>query len=440
MSGLFRPRRSRGDTAGARPSSAARASGSRGAGSRSAGAPNPLGLLPGFIAPALSAVGLVIVGAVSLGLLNGQLPTFGGGNGNNNPNSTTGPNRTATPSDVVVTDPRADVKGSILYVKDGNVWVQAGDKATQLTNSGQDSQPTWSPDGSAIYFIREKPTPGRFITGAGLKQFDLQVPSLMKMAADGSNATAILTGRYSVGSYLWSYFIQQPSISPDGRTAAIITDGPNPKQSDIVLKFLNLASGQITNPRLPELGGLGHQDPAYSPDGKSIVYTKNAREGATGIPTIVKYTIATKSFRTMTGPGYIEPAWSPDGRFLAVTKTGSTGTDIVVIDAKTGAEVLRLTNDQGSFAPEWSPAGDSIAFLRQVRGVIDLWVVKLVGSGPQWQVGDSFALTISAGLDGASRESWFIPADQLPKPTPTPVPTIGPSVVPSGAPASPKPS
>ncbi|HEX8024609.1 MAG TPA: hypothetical protein VF484_00245, partial [Candidatus Limnocylindrales bacterium] len=412
-------------------------------GSRSSGGPSggPAGWLPGFIAPFLSLLGLIVIGAVSLGLMNGQLPTFGGNNGNNNnPNSTTGPNRTATPSNVVVTDPRADVKGSILYAKDGNIWVQVADKATQLTNGGQDSQPTWSPDGSAIYFIREKPTSGRFITGAGLKQFDLQVPSLMKMNADGSNAQALLTGRYSPGPYLWSYFIQQPSISPDGRTAAIITDGPNPKQSDIRLKFLNLASGQIADPHLPELGGLGQQDPAYSPDGKAIVYTKNAREGANGIPTIVKYTIATKALRTMTGPGYIEPAWSPDGRFLAVTKTGSIGTDIVIIDARTGAEVLRVTNDDSSFNPEWSPAGDSIAFLRQVRGVIDLWVVKLVGSGPSWTVGDSFSLTIAGGLDGGSRESWFIPADQLPKPTPTPVPTLGPSVVPSGAPASPRPS
>jgi len=439
VSGFFRPRRSRADAGVIRASSAARGGGSSG-GSRGgprAGGPGGLAWLPGAVAPLLSLLGLVIVAVVSLGLLDGQLPSFGGNNGNNNnPNSTTGPNRTATPSNVVVTDPRADVKGSILYAKDGNIWVQAGDKATQLTNGGQDSAPTWSPDGSAIYFIREKPTAGRFITGAGLKDFDLQVPSLMKMNPDGSGATTLLTGRYSVGSFLWSYFIEQPSISPDGRTAAIITDGPNPKQSDIVLKFLSLASGQITNPHLPELGGLGHQDPAFSPDGKSIVYTKNAREGANGIPTIVKYTIASKALRTMTGPGYIEPAWSPDGRFLAVTKTGSIGTDINIIDAKTGQELLRVTNDNSSFAPEWSPAGDSIAFLREVRGVIDLWVVKLAGSGPSWTVGDSFALTISAGLDGASRESWFIPADQLPTPAPTPVPTLSPS----SAPASPKPS
>lgn len=434
MSSFFRPRRTR-DDSGRSPAGPGRGS----ATGRGALGSLSIGLLPGLLGPLLSLAGLAIVASISLGLINGQLPTLPGGNGgNNNPGSTTGPNRTATPSNVVNVDPRTTVLGSILYAKDGNIWVQAGDKATMLTTGGHDYQPTWAPDGSAIYFVRDDPQPGkgRFFIGGQLKTFDLQVPSLMRMHPDGSNVQTLLTGNYTPGSYKWSYFIKQPTIAPNGKTVAIISDGPNPTVSDIVLKFYNLTSGLITNPGLPEIGGLGHQDPVYSPDGAFIAYVKNAREGAKGASQVVRYTVATKQNRVMTGPGYIEPAWSPDGRYLAVTKTGSAGTDIVIIDARTGAELLRLTNDNGSFAPRWSPAGDSIAFLRLVRGVIDLWVVKLVGSGPGWQVGDSFPLTISAGLDGQSGESWFIPADQLPKPTPTPVPTLGP---PTGAP-SPGPS
>ena len=242
----------------------------------------------------------------------------------------------------------------------------------------------------------------------------------------------------AIGQYVWSYFIRQPSISPDGRTVAIITDGPVPIRSDIVVKLVDLASGTITNPHLPELSGLGHQDPAFSPDGRYIAYVKNAREGAKGAPTIVRYTLASKGSRALTGPGYIEPAWSPDGRLIAATKSSSLGTDIVIIDARTGAEVLRLTNDQSSFAPAWSPAGDAIAFQRVQGGVVDLWLVKLTGSGSNLQVGMALALTVAAGLDGTSRESWFIPADQLPKPTPTPVPTVGPTG--TGGPSSPQPS
>jgi Tol biopolymer transport system component len=336
----------------------------------------------------------------------------------------------------VVIDPRADVKGSILYVKAGNIWVQSGAQASQLTTGGRDADPTWSRDGRFIYFVREHPEPGRFVVSGLIKDFDLQIPTLYRMAPDGSGLKAIKEGRYTLGRYLWSYFIRQPSISADGKTAAIISDGPVPTRSDIVVKLLNLATGDITNPQLPELGGLGHQDPAFSPDGRFIVYVKNAREGARGVPTIVRYTLSSKATKALTGPGYIEPAWSPDGRYIAATQSGSNGTDIVLLDARTGAEVLRLTNDQSSFAPAWSPAGDAIAFQRIDRGVIDLWLVKLDGSSGAWTVGESFALTVSAGLDGASRESWFIPADQLPPPTPTPAPTVAPS----GGGASPQPS
>lgn len=426
---FFRPGRERRD----RPIGAL---GGRGGGSRSAlglQLPSGFGPLAGLVAPALAVLGLIVIAIVSVDLMNGQLPSLPGG-----PQSSGGGGavRTPTPSNVVVTDPRASVPGSILYVKAGNIWVQTGDKATQLTNTGRDSQPTWAPDGSAIYFIRETPTPGRFPIGGLVKTFDLQVPTLERMAPDGSGLKGILTGRYEVGSFVWSFFIQQPSISPDGKTAAIITDGPVPTKSDIRLKFVSLATGAITDPKLAELDGLGQQDPDFSPDGKSLIYAKNAREGARGAPTIVRYTLASKAIKALTGAGYIEPAWSPDGRYIAATRTSSNGTDIVVIDARTGAELLRLTNDASSFAPAWSPAGDEIIYQHVDRGVIDLWLVKLVGAGPGWTVGDSLALTVSAGLDGGSRESWFIPPDQLPKPTPTPLP----STAPTGGQASPTPS
>ena len=106
-------------------------------------------LLP-FIGPALAVLGLVVIGSVSLGLINGQLPVLPGANASG------GPIRTPTPSNVVVIDPRSNVPGSIVYVKAGNIWVQSGEHATQLTTGGQDSMPTWSRDGAWIYFVRER--------------------------------------------------------------------------------------------------------------------------------------------------------------------------------------------------------------------------------------------------------------------------------------------
>jgi dipeptidyl aminopeptidase/acylaminoacyl peptidase len=376
--------------------------------------------MPGGFAPFFALLGLILVAGFSFALVTGSLPSFPGG-----PNG--GPVRTPTPSGVVVIDPRSHVPGSIVYVKAGNLWIQSGDQARQLTSTGIDAMPTWSADGKWIYFIRYNEEEGRWPVSGVPRTYDLHVPRLERIRPDGTGAEAIRTGKFLRGSNIWSYFIRQPSISPDGRTAAVISDGPDPTKSDLVLKFIQIPSGNLTNPELPEIDGLGHQDPAWSPDGKTVLYVKNARDGTRGAPVILRYDLATKKTSALTGPGYVAPAWSPDGRYVAATRTDTFGTDIVVLDAKTGAELLRLTNDENSFAPVWSPAGDSIAFFRVDRGVVDLELVTLKGTAPRWMLGDTLALTLSAGLDASSHASWFIPADQLPTPPPTPATSAPPA-------------
>jgi Tol biopolymer transport system component len=387
-------------------------------------APTPAGgiRLPFDVAPALSIVGLVIVALITLALFGGKLP----GAANQGPG---GPVRTATPSNVVVVDPRSNVPGSLLYVKDGNIWIQSGATAHQLTTGGADAMPAWSPDGSSIFFVRTASDQGRWPSAGVSKVYDLDVPTLFQMAADGSGTPkALLTGKFKQGGNSWSFFIREPAVSPDGTTAAIVTDGPNPARSDVVVKLLDLQSLALTDPRLGETQNLGHQDPEWSPDGRSLLYVRNARDGARGVPAIYRLNVATGKSAAVTGPGYTDPSWSRDGRYIAATKTSNFGTDVVILDARTGIEVLRVTKDEQSFDPVWSPKEDSIAFYRVTHGVVDLYLVPLTASGQAWTGGDPIALTISAGLDAASRPTWFIPADQLPA-----LPTSTPVAPPSGA-------
>ena len=379
--------------------------------------------LPIDPAPALSLAGLVLIGIVSFGLLGGNLPSLpGNGNGNNG-----GAIRTPTPSNVVIVPTIPDVPGTFLYVKDGNIWTQSRADARQLTDSGRgpdDAMPVWSPDGALIYFVRTEPSRGTWLSAGELREYNLQIPRLVRMAADGSGEPdVLLTGRVRSGSNLWSYFIREPSISPDGTQAAIITDGPDPTIQDPVVKFVELGTRTLVDPGLTEVQFLGHASPAWSPDGRFLLYVRNAREGTRGTPSIRRYNLASEQDRALTGGGYQTPAWSRDGRYVAATKTSSFGTDIVVLDQRNGAELLRLTNDEQSFNPVWSPMMDAIAFFKVQHGVVDLWVVPLEGTAPNWTLGEAFAMTTSAGLDAASRPAWFIPADQLPPlPTATPEP------------------
>ena len=159
------------------------------------------------------------------------------------------------------------------------------------------------------------------------------------------------------GQYTWSYFLRQPVVSPDGTTIVVVTDGPDPTKSDVVLKSLDPATGKLTALNAPEVAPLGHQDPAWSPDGRYLLYVKNARDGSRGAPVIMRYDTTTKKAAAVTGPGYASPAWSRDGRFIAATRTTSFGTDIVVLDARRGTELLRVTTNERSFDPGLVAAG-----------------------------------------------------------------------------------
>jgi Tol biopolymer transport system component len=390
--------------------------------------PYGLGPIADRVGPIAAAVVLVVVGALTLSLMNGQVPfkTGSPGPGGVIP----GPAITPAPPNVVL--PEQEVfKGSIVYAKAGNIWIQTSDGVRQLTDTGLDSMPSFSPDGQWVYFIRIQQGRGVYgLNGGRRAWYDLDTPQVSRIPADGSAAPdVIFSGRLRSGSSTWFSWIREPVVSPDGKTIAVVSDAPASGQSAVVLQLYDTARKKLTKPALAQSSKLGHQDPAWKPDGTIILYVKNGRNGARGAPQIMRYIVATGKSAAVTGPGYLAPSWSPDGRFIAATRTDNFGTDVVILDTK-GAELLRVTNDDHSFSPVWSPSGDSIAFLHLAGQIVDLDLARLDGSNGSWTVKETVALTQVSGLDGASRPSWFVPAADLPTPTTTPAGSgggLGPS-------------
>jgi len=415
-----------------------------GAGPRGSGPSRrgPLGGAP--VAAALSLVGLVVVALVTLAVGSGDLPLPVGGN----PGASGGPAnpggvKTPTPSNIIVVPsdvPQSvTVPGMLVYAKAGNIWLQSAGRATQLTSGGTDSMPSFTPDGQSVLFVRTRSVIGNWNVGSGWANYTMDVPAVMEVPTAGGTPTKILDGLYNpAGRGKWMAWIREPVLSPDGRTLAILTDLPNPTKGDVILKLFDLQTRKLTDPRVAEVPPLGHQDPAWRPDGKVLAYVYNNRSGANGAPQIFGYTPATGRARAISGPGYLHPSWSPDGRYLAVTKTSPYGTDVSILNASTGAEVLLVTRDGASWAPAWSPAGDEIAFLHVSGQVVDLRLATLTGSPGAWEVGDTVDLTQDAGLDSISRPGWFVPPDQLPAPTPAASAATGlPSAPSAGGSAAP---
>src|SRR6185312_12344053 len=112
-----------------------------------------------------------------------------------------GPIRTPAPSNVVIVDPRTNIPGTLVFVKQGNLWTQTGNKAVQITTSGAGSMPSWSPDGQWIYYIESVHDPGGYFPGGGEgpNRYSMDYPVLTRVHPDGSGAEKLLSGRYKQG-------------------------------------------------------------------------------------------------------------------------------------------------------------------------------------------------------------------------------------------------
>jgi Tol biopolymer transport system component len=394
-----------------------------------------VGPVGSWIAPALSVVGLLLVGVLTLNLLQGSVPFGLGGGGGGGGNGDDGdPARTPAPSNVVVIPEEATFDGSIVYAKGGNIWIQTDDGATQLTDGGADSMPSWSPDGEWVVYIHTVRDEGRWPERGVPTAYILDIPRLMRVRADGTGEPERLaTGRFKKGSNVYAYWIRQPVLSPDGTSIAVVSDAPNPDESTVVLQLFDTETKKFTKADVGVKGVLGHQDPEWRPDGRILLYVRNDRDGPRGAPVIMRYSPERGTTRSLTNPGYLQPAYSPDGRYVAATRTTTLGTNVVILDGTTGEELLRVTDDDASWSPTWSPAGDGIAFLHISGQTVDLRLARLTGPPGSWTVEETIELTEVSGLDADSGPDWFIPADQLPA-TPTPA-TAPPSAGGSTSPA-----
>ena len=400
----------------------------RGRNSDSAAARDPygVGLRRPVLAPVLAGIGLALAATLTFALFTGTIPLLGSGSSGSGGNGGGGggggsvprpPGATPKP-DVVEVNKEARFPGTLVYVKQGNLWTQTGDQAKQLTKTGADSDPAFSADGEWIYYVTHKSKRGLFENQGRPAYYDLDYPVLMRIRPDGSGREALLSGLVKYGGGReWQAFIRHPAPAPDGKTIALVSDLPDPSTSDVVLQTYDLAKKKLTPVDVPENPPLGHQDPAYSPDGKTLLYVQNARDGSRGAPSIWRWLPAKKRFGTVTGPGYVDPAWSPDGRYIAATLTDSFGTNVVILDARNGTELLRVTKDDASWAATWSPRGDQLVYMHLEGLAVDLRIVDLTGKGAAMTASESKPLTDFAGLDGASRATWSVPADQLPAPS-----------------------
>jgi dipeptidyl aminopeptidase/acylaminoacyl peptidase len=393
------------------------------------------------VAPALSLVGLVVAGLLTVAAYTHFTPQIGE-EATPTPTPTavaSGAPSTAAPTQTILVNPEVSVPGQLVYARSGNLWIQSGTTARQLTQSASGwpaSQPAFSPDGQWVYFIETRTQAGRWYAYNGnLTIFTLNFPVLCRIHPDGTGQVDVLSSLFHQGSLTTFFFMREPSVHPNGNVIAVASDGPKtPGVQDVLIHYITVSTRKMGGAlNLPENAPLGLSEPAFSPDGKALAYTQEQRNGKLGTPSI--WVFRGGAAHRLAG-GYRAPSWSPDGKYIAATQVNGDRLDVVVLDASTGKQVGQVTSDGASWGPVWSPDGKTLVYTHMTGPTVDLNMVYIGDSGSNLTFKIEPRLTDFTGLDGGSRPAWYVPGYG---PTPQASPGASSSDVPmpsDSAPAS----
>jgi Tol biopolymer transport system component len=346
---------------------------------------------------------------------------------------------------------------------DGNVdlWLMdsAGGQPLRLTDqSGLDCSPEWFPDGREILFVSDRTGTsslwrvGRFGGTATLVLENAVGPAV---SPDGSQIAFGRRDREGAGLTIWVAPLdntgaarqltpdglgvwdhENPAFSPDGRTIAY---------ADFQDVWLVPADGSTPPKRLTD-GSSTHRDPAWLPDGRTLLMT-SWREGTLALWTIGVDGSDLARVTPGTGPER-QPALSFDGALVAYS-TNKASEDVVVTDLVTGHRE-RLASSAGDGAPDLRADGGAVVFSSdRAGGGRHLWLQPLVGgrsegnarqitSGPGRSAVPSFShdgrIVAYYRIIDLRRELWVVPAQggapiQLTEGTPN---DVSPSFSPNG--------
>ncbi len=142
--------------------------------------------------------------------------------------------------------------------------------------------------------------------------------------------------------------------------------------------------------------------PAWSPDGRSLLYTSYGE----GRRSLYLYDLTTGR-HTVIGEqngSSIGGRWSPDGQRIAVAFERGGNTDIYVLD-RSGRTIRRLTEDRGiDVSPAWSPDGNRLAFVSNRSGNPQIYLLDIAS-------GNARRLTFSGSYN--TSPDWSPKGDKI---------------------------
>ncbi|MCI0681619.1 MAG: Ig-like domain-containing protein [Gemmataceae bacterium] len=161
--------------------------------------------------------------------------------------------------------------------------------------------------------------------------------------------------------------------------------------------------------------------PAWSPDGSKIAFSRRTTGFVTDPRDIFVMNADGTGKTRLTDTVFEderEPSWSPDGSKIAFSRYDSSGGSLINVMNPDGSGQVELV---GGFLPAWSPDGSKIAFSRGSFGDFGIWLINPDGSelagpaasgaGSAWSPdGTKIAFIRRQGFDG-NDEIYVMNAD-----------------------------
>jgi Tol biopolymer transport system component len=289
-----------------------------------------------------------------------------------------GPRTQTTPERIVFASKRGESFDIYVMASDGT-------DLRRLTRTPMDETPTgWSPDGTAIAFVRERDQGG---------EGDLYV-----IDADGSGERRVTDGRMRVSDAAWS---------PDGSRFAVTTCDERPCRIETI--------GADGGGRRGLTEGPFDFGASWSPDGARLVFAHV--EGQSHDRHLELYVVNADGSgrRRLTRNGFLDagPDWSPDGSSIVFSSnrapsarclwhdcSGSTS-ELYTMNAD-GSLITRLTRHPGDdVSPGWSTAGEKVVFarIRDERDDYELYAMNANG-GCETRLTDNDAWDVAPAFGG----------------------------------------
>lgn len=269
-----------------------------------------------------------------------------------------------------------------------------------LTSAASDSLPKysalrWSADGSKVAFTTRK----------GVYEIDTTDGKLVALASNIE-----LGPHYSRGESRWS---------PDGSKIVFTTGMPGSALHVMDANGRNKIS-LLSRPAVLSGGSFASfWNPAWSPDGNQIAFGgyRVAKDGRANPGVYVLYIASreTKLVSELKDQGQYDDgglSWSPDGKTLVLgfVQERADGRGLFkglsTLDLSTGA-LARLPLTKGTWAAEWSPYGNWIAYLQnEYRSATDLLIVQ----NSKWGI----YRVLTKGEPDIGSYSWWVPPQAVP--------------------------